>query len=134
MSKEYGLILPNKGHINWAPSHLRRFQNKGILEDRQEAGQSTNRELSQKTPPFTNMTRYTTRWNRKRSGYKKQIYRQTFGYCVEEETGDGRMRDEYRGKGRRKAKRKVGEQFKDKESFVTSAYKPKLQELRERVN
>ncbi|KAJ8985254.1 hypothetical protein NQ317_018284 [Molorchus minor] len=41
---------PNKGHVNWAPSHLKRFRNKGILEDRQKAGQSTNRELSQKTP------------------------------------------------------------------------------------
>ncbi|KAJ8964714.1 hypothetical protein NQ317_003064 [Molorchus minor] len=40
MSKQYGLILPNKGHVKSGHRliSLRRFQNKGILEDRRKAG------------------------------------------------------------------------------------------------
>ncbi|KAJ8978798.1 hypothetical protein NQ317_015523 [Molorchus minor] len=135
---------PNKGHVNWAPSHLKRFRNKGILEDRQKAGQSTNRELSQKTPSVYQYDEiyYKMEWEKietKRcqegagigSGCKKPKYIGKLLATAVKRKRETERRIERQGQ---KEREEEGEQFKDKRPFVTSAYKQKLQEARERIN
>ncbi|KAJ8985259.1 hypothetical protein NQ317_018289 [Molorchus minor] len=120
------------------------FRNKGILEDRQKAGQSTNRELSQKTPSVYQYDEIYYKMEREKietkrcqegagigSGCKKPKYIGKLLATAVKRKRETERRIERQGQ---KEREEEGEQFKDKRSFVTSAYKQKPQEPRERIN
>ncbi|KAJ8985198.1 hypothetical protein NQ317_018227 [Molorchus minor] len=148
MSKQYGLIIPNKGHklgtvssvkpsiFNDSDSDTESSKPKGFSKTVKRQDIINQQRAIEEDPTVyqydeiydkMEQEKIETKLSRKDLDKKPKYIGRLLA------TAEKRKRENERRIERQvqKEREEEGEQFKDKESFVTSAYKQKLQELRE---